>query len=175
MAMKEYFAFPKAPALLEPLHQNVSCHMQDTRSFLPLCRDAVGVSYNPNWQDKPGYNKSRFKIKALYHPEVTRFYHLVKSKHLVYMVEDIRKVRGANRVCAECKPKCCVTNPNKFIKAIQQFQSLSTDFKDPPLEFWKKWVFSEYNWRVFKIPFHGTMSWYDNHNKHIICDSYFPF
>ena len=30
MAMKEYSAFPKAPALLEPHHQIVSCHIQDT-------------------------------------------------------------------------------------------------------------------------------------------------
>ena len=31
MAMKGYSAFPKAPALLEPHHQIVSCHIQDTR------------------------------------------------------------------------------------------------------------------------------------------------
>ena len=31
MAMKRYFAFPKAPALLEPHHQIVSCHIQDIR------------------------------------------------------------------------------------------------------------------------------------------------
>ena len=31
MAMKEYFAFPKAPALLEPHHQIVLCHIQDKR------------------------------------------------------------------------------------------------------------------------------------------------
>ena len=29
MAMKEYFAFPKAPVLLEPQHEIVECHMQD--------------------------------------------------------------------------------------------------------------------------------------------------
>ena len=31
MAMKEYSTFPKAPALLEPHHQIVQCHIQDTR------------------------------------------------------------------------------------------------------------------------------------------------
>ena len=31
IAMKGYSAFPKAPALLEPLHQIVYCHIQDTR------------------------------------------------------------------------------------------------------------------------------------------------
>ena len=30
MAMKEYSAFPKAPALLKPHHHTVLCHMQDT-------------------------------------------------------------------------------------------------------------------------------------------------
>ena len=30
MAMKGYSAFPKAPALLEPYHQIVYCHIQDT-------------------------------------------------------------------------------------------------------------------------------------------------
>ena len=31
MAMKGYSKFPKAPALLEPHHQIVLCHIQDTR------------------------------------------------------------------------------------------------------------------------------------------------
>ena len=31
MARKGYSAFPKAPALLEPHHQIVKCHIQDTR------------------------------------------------------------------------------------------------------------------------------------------------
>ena len=31
MAMKRYSAFPKAPALVEPHHQMVSCHIQDAR------------------------------------------------------------------------------------------------------------------------------------------------
>ena len=31
MAMKGYSAFPKAPASLEPYHQIVYCHIQDTR------------------------------------------------------------------------------------------------------------------------------------------------
>ena len=50
MAMKRYSAFPKAPALLEPHHQIVKCHIQDTcwRGVLPLCREAVGVSFSPS-------------------------------------------------------------------------------------------------------------------------------
>ena len=46
--MKRYFASPEAPALLEPHHQIVSCHIQDIRwrKILPLCRGAVGVFYS---------------------------------------------------------------------------------------------------------------------------------
>ena len=40
MAMKGYSAFPKAPVLLEPHHQIVLCHIQDTRwrDLTPLQR-----------------------------------------------------------------------------------------------------------------------------------------
>ena len=37
MVMKRYSAFPKAPALLEPHHQMVSCHIQET----PLQRQFI--------------------------------------------------------------------------------------------------------------------------------------
>ena len=45
MAIKTYSAFPKVPALLEPHHQVVQCHIQDILGggVLPLCRDAVSV------------------------------------------------------------------------------------------------------------------------------------
>ncbi len=48
--MKGYSTLPKAPALLEPHHQIVQCHILDTRcegGILPLCREAVGVFYSP--------------------------------------------------------------------------------------------------------------------------------
>ena len=53
MAMKGYPAFPKVPASLEPHHQIVQCHIQDTRwgGVLPLCRGAVGVFYSPSQLD----------------------------------------------------------------------------------------------------------------------------
>ena len=40
MAMKGYSTFPKAPALLEPPHQTVYCHIQDSRwgGLTPLQR-----------------------------------------------------------------------------------------------------------------------------------------
>ena len=45
MAMKRCSVFPKAPALLEPHHQTLYCHIQDTRErgFL-----AVDVFYSPS-------------------------------------------------------------------------------------------------------------------------------
>ena len=51
MAMKGYTAFPKAPAILEPHHEIVLCHIQDAccgGALLPLCREAVGVFYSSN-------------------------------------------------------------------------------------------------------------------------------
>ena len=50
MAMKGFSAFPKAPALLEPHHQIVYCHIQDTHwwGVLALYREAVGVFYSPS-------------------------------------------------------------------------------------------------------------------------------
>ena len=48
MAKKRHSAFPKSPLLLEPHHQIVYCHIQNTRRgwVLPLCKDAVGVFYS---------------------------------------------------------------------------------------------------------------------------------
>ena len=42
MAIKEYSAFLRAPALLKPHHQTL------IGGVLPLCRDAVVVFYSPN-------------------------------------------------------------------------------------------------------------------------------
>ena len=50
MAMKECSAFPKVSASLEPHHQIVQCHIQDTHweGVLLLCSDAVAVFYSPS-------------------------------------------------------------------------------------------------------------------------------
>ena len=50
MTMKGYSAFHKAPVLLEPRHQLVSCHIQDTHrvGILLLCSYAVSVFYSPS-------------------------------------------------------------------------------------------------------------------------------
>ena len=51
MAMKRYSAFPQALASLEPHHQIVQCHIQDTHWgwVLPLCKGAVCVFYRLTW------------------------------------------------------------------------------------------------------------------------------
>ena len=48
--MKEYSAYLKAPALLEPHHRIILCHIQDTCLGwgLTLCRGAIGVFFSPN-------------------------------------------------------------------------------------------------------------------------------
>ena len=48
VAMKGCSAFSKTPASLEPQHQIVQYHIQETRWVLPLCRGAVSVVYNPS-------------------------------------------------------------------------------------------------------------------------------
>ena len=51
MVIKEYSAFPKAPALLEPHHLILLYHTKDTcwwGEVLPLSRGAVGVFWSPS-------------------------------------------------------------------------------------------------------------------------------
>ena len=101
MSITGYSEFPKASALLEPYHQIVLCHIQDTRweGVLPLCRRAVGVFYNPSRLGKHGVSiqtttilRSR-DILAVYQ-NITKFlltmvscyfcnfYHIVFSFHI---------------------------------------------------------------------------------------------
>ena len=50
MARNEYSTLPKAPALQEPHHQIIFSDISRTfvGGVLALCRDAVGVFYNPS-------------------------------------------------------------------------------------------------------------------------------
>ena len=75
MALKGYSTFPKAPEVLEPHHQIVLCHIQDTRwwGVLPLCRGAVGIFYSPSWL---GNNSLESEISAW------KIRHLKGSAHL---------------------------------------------------------------------------------------------
>ena len=73
MVIKGYSKFPKA-SVLEPHHQMVKCHVQDTHwgeRVLPLCRDAVDIFYSTSSQLSfiySGYtscNGSKFRIAWL--------------------------------------------------------------------------------------------------------------
>ena len=57
MAIKRYSAFPKAPALREPRHQIVYCHILVTRWSVPFCREAVSVFYSPSRLGKINFKK----------------------------------------------------------------------------------------------------------------------
>ena len=62
MAMKEYSAFPKAPALLKPYYQFVLCHFQDTGcgSFTPLQWSSQSILQpQPTWQPCDGIHRRR--------------------------------------------------------------------------------------------------------------------
>ena len=50
IAIKGYFAFPKAPALLKPHHQIVQGHIPGHSLLVvtPVCRDAVGIFFSPS-------------------------------------------------------------------------------------------------------------------------------
>ena len=57
VVVKGHSAFPKAPALLEPYHQIVKCHIQDTRwRVLPLRRHAAGIFYSPSRRGQDRYD-----------------------------------------------------------------------------------------------------------------------
>ena len=64
MVLKVYSILPQAPKL-EPHHQMIVCHNQDTRCAgdLPLCGDTVGVWYIPSWV---GWQISGFLVHCAY-------------------------------------------------------------------------------------------------------------
>ena len=68
---------------------------------------------------------------ALCHPGVTRMIHFVKTKSLLYSVEDVRKMIAACRVCPEVKPRFHKPPGVPLTKATQPFERLSLDFKGP--------------------------------------------
>ena len=68
MAMKEYFAFPKATSLLKPHHQIVKSYKQDIRwvGVSPLCRDAVSAFFSPSRLGLSGACKNRIEWQVTY-------------------------------------------------------------------------------------------------------------
>ena len=68
--------------------------------------------------------------EQLCHPGISRFYHFVKARNLPYSMEDVKKVVGACRDCAEVKPRYFKhTEPQHLIKALAPFERLNLDFK----------------------------------------------
>ena len=65
----------------------------------------------------------------LCHPGVTRLLHFVKTKNLPYSTEDVKKVCGSCKFCAEIKPQFYCAPINTLTKATQPMERLSVDFK----------------------------------------------
>jgi len=70
---------------------------------------------------------------SLCHPGITRLYHFVRAKNLLYALADVRKTVEGCRVCSEVKPNFCKPSSAQLIKATQPFERLSVDvtFKGP--------------------------------------------
>ena len=81
MAMKGYSAFPKAPALLEPHHQIVYCHIQDTRrggSYPSAEEESVYSTAPADWAIIILFQKlwnpvQRIKLNSMLHIRVDLF------------------------------------------------------------------------------------------------------
>ena len=69
--------------------------------------------------------------RHLCHPGITRMMHFIRSKNLVYSLEDVKKMTSQCSVCAEVKPQYYKPPVASLIKATQPFERLSTDFKGP--------------------------------------------
>ena len=76
-------------------------------------------------------NELKVLHESLCHPGVTRMHHFVRNRNLPFSIEDIRKVCGNCRACAECKPRFFRTPDMKLIKSTKPFERLSVDFKGP--------------------------------------------
>ena len=71
---------------------------------------------------------------SLCHPGVTRLNHFVRSRNLLYSIDEIRKVCADCKACAECKPQFFRTPEMKLIKATKPFERLLRDpFRRRPL------------------------------------------
>ena len=68
---------------------------------------------------------------SLCHPGITRLLHYVRSKHLPYTAQDVKKVVDECRTCAVCKPRYHQSPTTSLVRALQPFDRLSIDFKGP--------------------------------------------
>ena len=104
-------------------------------------------------------------LKALHeqlcHPGISRFYHFVRARNLPFSMEDVKKVVGSCRDCAEVKPRYFKpSEPQHLIKALAPFERLNVDFKGPlPSSTKNKFlltVIDEYSRYPFAFPLPDT-------------------
>ena len=69
--------------------------------------------------------------ESLCHPGVARMTHFVKSRNLLFSVDDVKRMTQACKQCRECKPQYYSPEPSHLIKATQPFERLNLDFKGP--------------------------------------------
>ena len=98
--MKGYSAFPKAPALLEPPHQIVQCHIQDTRwwgGVLSPSRDEVGVFCRQTNVNRSGerqtLRQSVVKIKSLKFGKKINLSHLSCKHNKILIIKYVALTR----------------------------------------------------------------------------------
>jgi len=68
---------------------------------------------------------------TLSHPGVIRMYHYIRTKNLLYSLDEIRKMTSNCNVCAEIKPGFCKSVDSHLVKATQTMERFSLDFKGP--------------------------------------------
>ena len=77
-------------------------------------------------------DESLYKLhESLCHPGVTRLNHFVRTKNLLYSLEEIKKTTSQCPVCCECKPRYHHPEKVPLIKATQPFERINIDFKGP--------------------------------------------
>ena len=60
-------------------------------------------------------------------------YHYVRSKNLLYSVDDVRQMTSHCKICAKIKPRFLKPSICHLLKATQSMERVSIDFKGPLL------------------------------------------
>ena len=100
--------------------------------------------------------------KLLSHSEVPPLSHFVKTKNLLFSVEDTKTVCLNCQICAEMKP-CFSQKPvETLVIAMHPWERLSVNFKDPLVHVGKNkyvlFVADEFSCFPFAFPFKGMSS-----------------
>ena len=65
------------------------------------------------------------------HPGVIRLSHFIRSKKLLFSIEDVKRICANCRVCAELKPQFYAEPTENLIKSMRPWERISIDFKGP--------------------------------------------